>query len=384
MAIATPIDTARLRDEEFPLTRTWAYLNHASVGPFPQRTVRALDEINRAFTAPNVWEAENRGAQQEYVRTAIAGLAGAQPERVAITSSLAHGISIAAAGIQCSDGDEVIVPHSEYPSLALPFLAQEARGLRVRWVPKNADGRTDLNAIEAAINERTRAVALSHVEFADGFRNDLQTLGALCRAREVLLIVDATQSLGAVEIDVDGWGVHCIAAHGYKWVHAGFGIGLAVFSEEGIERIRPTHAGSQSICVDGFVPEQQLVWQPGARRYETGSQPYTLVAGLAASLTLIDEVGMPNILPHTLRLLDRLKRGVEERGYDVVSSWEPSERSQIVAISGGSREADERLNVTLTEAGVATALRPKGLRVAPSFYSDESDIDRLVDALPPR
>lgn len=379
-----PIDTATLREVEFPLTRTWAYLNHASVGPYPQRTIRALDEINRAFATPHVWEAGDRHAPQRYVREAIARIAGATPDRVAITASLAHGISIAAAGIDCREGDEVLIPQSEYPSLALPFLAQEYRGLRVRWAQRDAEGRTDLNAIEAAIGERTRAIALSHVEFADGYRNDLRALGALCRERGLLLIVDATQSLGAVEIDVDGWGVHCIAAHGYKWVHAGFGIGLAVFSAEGIERIRPTHAGSESICVDGFVPEQQLVWQAGAKRFETGSPPYTLVAGLAASLTLLEEVGVANILPHTLRLLERLKIGVEERGYRVVSSWEPDSRSQFVAITTGSRDADVRVHVALTEAGVATALRPKGIRVAPSFYTDTSDIDRLIDALPPR
>lgn len=382
--MTTTIDTATLRATEFPLTESWAYLNHASVGPFPQRTVRALDEINRAFTTPNVWEAASRGLGQDYVREQIGRISGAAPERVAISASLAHGISIAAAGLDCRPGDEVVIPHSEYPSLALPFLAQEYRGLKVRWAAKNAEGRTDLNAIEAAINERTRAVAISHVEFADGYRNDLQALGALCRQRGILLIVDATQSLGAVEIDVDGWGIHCLAAHGYKWVHAGFGIGLAVFSEEGIEAIRPTHAGSQSICTEGFVAEQQLVWQPGARRFETGGQPFTLVAGLAASLTLVSEVGVANVLPHSAALLDRMKAGVEERGYDVVSSWKPEERSQIAAITSGNRETDERLSVTLTEAGVVTALRPKGLRIAPTFYNDATDIDRLIDALPPR
>jgi len=301
-----------------------------------------------------------------------------------VTASLAHGISICAAGIACSPGDEVVIPHSEYPSLALPFLAQGHRGLNVRWAPKNEAGRTDLNAIEAAIGDRTVAVALSHVEFADGFRNDLQALAALCRARGIVLIVDATQSLGAVPIDIDGWGVHAIAIHGYKWVHSGFGIGLAIFSEEGIERIRPTHAGGQSVCVNPYVPEPELIWGPGATRFETGSPPFTLIAGMAASLTLVEEVGVERVLPHTLPLLDRLKVGVEERGYMVASSWEPSERSQIVAVTSGARETDERLHVTLTEAGVATALRTRGLRVAPSFYNNEEDIDRLIDALPPR
>lgn len=378
------IENAHLRREEFPLTATTAYLNHASIGPFPQRTISALDAMNRAFGEPHILERSGQLSALDGVRAAVARLCGAAPERVAFTGSLGHGISIAAAGLSAASGDEVIVPHAEYPSLALPFLAQEQRGLRVVWAPKNADGRTDLDAIAGRITTRTRAIALSHVEFADGFRNDLRALASLCRERDIVLVVDATQSLGAVPIDVDGWGVHAIAAHGYKWVHAGFGIGVLVLSEEGLERIRPTHAGSQSISGDAFVDEQTLVWKQSAGRFETGSQPFTLLAGLGASISLLEEVGTQRILPHALELLDAVKVGAEELGYTVASSWAPEERSQIIALTTGSREADERVQQALSDAGVATALRPKGVRIAPTFYNDMSDVARLLEALPRR
>lgn len=382
MTTETQIDTAALRASEFPMTDVWAYVNHASVGPLPQRTVRALDEINRLFSVPQLWEAGDRGGSLCDVREGIARLAGGVAERVAIVASAAHGISICATGIDWRDGDEVVIPHSEYPSLAIPFLALADRGVRVSWAAKSGDGRTDVNAIEAAITSRTRVIAISHVEFADGYRNDLQALGSLCREYGLLLIVDATQSLGVVPLDVDEWGVHAAVAHGYKWLHAGFGIGVAIFSAEGMERIRPTHGGSASVCDNPYVPEPCVTWHPTAQRFEPGGQPFTLVSGLRASLSLIDEVGHDRILPHVLVLTDRLVSGVRAKGYAITSSLDPAHRSSIVAITGGSADADLRAHVALSEAGVVTALRGRGIRVAPTFYNDASDIDRLIEALP--
>jgi cysteine desulfurase / selenocysteine lyase len=383
-ALSPRIDNVALRQQEFPLTERWAYLNHGSVGPLPTRTIRALDEINRGFAAPHLWEIDRGATPQCAVREGIGRLAGVAPERVAFVGSTGHGISICAAGIDWRSGDEVVIPHSEYPSLALPFLAQESSGVKVRWAKKNSEGRTDLNAIEAEMSERTRAVAISYVEYADGYRNDLAALAELCRVYDALLIVDTTQAMGAAPLDVDGWGVHAVVAHGYKWLHSGFGIGVAAFSAEGLERIRPTHAGGRSVCTNPYVDEPTLMWDASARRFETGEPPNTLIAGMAASLTLLDEVGPARILPHALSLIDELVDGVREKGYDIASTLDPEHRSQYVAITAGNDVADMRIHVALTEAGVITALRPKGLRVAPTFYNDSTDIQRLIDALPDR
>lgn len=378
----TPIDTSWIREQEFPLTQRWAYLNHGSVGPLPTRTIQALNAVNACFAEPHLWEISNRCAPQCAVRDTIARLAGVRPARVAFVGSTGHGISICAAGIDWQTGDEVVIPQSEYPSLALPFLAQAINGVSVRWAPKNAAGRTDLNAIEAEMSDRTRAVAISYVEYADGYRNDLSALAEFCRSRDVMLIVDATQAMGALPLMLDEWGVHAAVAHGYKWLHSGFGIAVAAFSEEGLERIRPTHAGGRSVCNNPYVAEPALMWDPTAQRFETGEPANTLIAGMAASLSLLDEVGVERILPHAQGLIDELVVGVRERGYEIASSLDPAHRSQYVAITAGSSDADLRLHVSLTEAGVITALRPKGLRVAPSFYNDTSDIHRLIDALP--
>ena len=103
---------------------------------------------------------------------------------------------------------------------------------------------------------------------------------------------------------------------------------------------------------------------------------------MRASLSLIEEVGHEHILPHALQLIDRLVDGVMAKGYMVASSLEPSHRSSIVAITGGSPDADLRAHVALSEAGAVTVTGSSGIRVAPSFYNDASDIERLIAALP--
>lgn len=378
----TMLDNAELRATEFPLSNEVAYFNHAAIAPFPQRTVAALDAANRGFAAPHRPPAAGAVDPVSSARAAVARIAGSAPERVAFVASLAHGISICAAGMAVAPGDEVIIPHAEYPSLALPFLAQQPRGLGVRWARRDSEGRTDLEHIQSLVSERTKAIALSHVEFADGWQNNLEALGEVARANGLLLIVDVTQSLASVPLRLDDWGVHAAVAHGYKWLHAGFGIGVAIFSEDGLARIQPTHAGGQSISSEGFVDEQTLVFHESARRFETGGQPATLISGLAASLTLIEEVGVDAIHAHALALIDQIAAGAAARGWTVVTSLADGDRSSIMAITSGDSAQDVAAQAALEAAGVITVLRPRGIRIAPTFYNNSDDVQRLLGALP--
>ncbi len=378
----TLLDNAELRVTEFPLSADVAYFNHAANAPYPQRTVAALDAANRAFAAPHRAPAADAVDPISSARAAVARIAGSAPERVAFVASLAHGISICAAGMAIEPGDEVIIPHAEYPSLALPFLAQQPRGLAVRWARRDSEGRTDLEHMQSLVTERTKAIALSHVEFADGWQNNLEALGEFAQSSGLLLIVDATQSLAAMPMRLDDWGVHAAVAHGYKWLHAGYGIGVAIFSEEGLARIQPTHAGGQSITSAGFVDEQTLVFHENARRFETGGLPFTLISGMAASLTLIEEIGVDAIHAHALALIDQIAAGAAERGWTVVTSLKDGDRSSILAITSGDHDQNVAAQVALEEAGVITVLRPRGIRIAPTFYNNMDDVDRLLAALP--
>ncbi|MGH9173574.1 MAG: aminotransferase class V-fold PLP-dependent enzyme, partial [Vicinamibacterales bacterium] len=330
MAQATDVRTFR---EEFPVSEEWSYLNHAAYGPFPTRTVRAVTGWAEGFANAPTFFGEHREKIPGETAGYVAGLAGTTAEMVAWVPSLADGMNLLAHGVDWREGDNVLIPVDEFPSVVYPFLNLRSRGVETRFVAKNDEGRTDLNLIEAAIDERTRAVAISHVEYMDGFRNDLLALGALCRSRDVELFVDVTQALGAQPIDLTETGVSAVAAHGYKWLMAGFGIGCVVFNVDAIERIRVTYAGRLSVKAGFEDADYRLDWRDGAARYQTGGLNQLGLTAMHASLSLVSRAGPEWTREHTLGLLDRLAEGVQQMGYAVASDLTREHRSQIMAFT---------------------------------------------------
>lgn len=381
--MAQVVDLAALRSE-FPIAEQWAYLNHAAVGPFPARTVAAVTEWAQKLAGGAVGLGPEREQIPAQAAALVAELAGGRPDMVAWVPSLADGMNLLAHGLDCQAGDNVIMPVEEFPSVVYPFLNLTTRGVELRQVEKNAEGRTDIARIEAAMDDRTRAVAISHVEYMDGFRNDLYELGALCRSRGVELFVDATQSLGAQPIDVEGSGVSAIVSHGYKWLMAGFGIGVVVFASDAVERTRVTYAGRLSVNSGFEETTYALNWRDGAARFQTGGLNAIGITGLRASLSLVTEAGPDRTAEHCSSLIDRLVEGVQGMGYDVVSDLDPRHRSQIVAFTSGDHTRDGELVAELERRNVSTTLRGKGVRVSPYFYNTNDDIDRLLEALEPR
>jgi cysteine desulfurase / selenocysteine lyase len=370
--------------EEFPMTADLSYLNHAAWGPFPARTVKAIEEYARGWASPGNFDSGFGEQVIADVRAGIAELAGGDPSMVAFTSSLAEGMNLLVNGIDWQPGENVVLPVEEFPSVVYPLLNLEYRGVRVKFVDKDDEGRTDIGKIEAAIDEKTRAVAISHVEYADGFRNDLHTLGALCKSRGVELFVDATQSLGAQTIDLENTGVTAISAHCYKWLMASFGIAPVVFAQGAIERIRPTYAGRNSVVSTWEDADFKLEFKPDAGRYQTGGMNIMGLTALRSSLTMVREVGPEESNAHTTGLIDRLVEGIGASGYQVVSSLDPKHRSQIVTISTGDLERDSQVVEELGARKVSVTMRPKGIRISPYFYNNNHDIDRLLEALPPQ
>jgi cysteine desulfurase/selenocysteine lyase len=381
VAQATDIQTFRA---EFPLTDRAAFLNHAAYGPFPTRTVAAVQQFAAQFADPTEFFASERADLPGETAALVAEMAGADAANVAFVPTLADGMSLLATGVDWREGDNVLIPVDEFPSLVYPFLNLAHRGVSVRFVPKNDAGRTDVALLEAAMDGRTRAVALSHVEYMDGFRNDLVELGTLCQARGIELFVDATQSLCAQPIDVNTCGVTAIAAHGYKWLMGSFGIGVVVFAPGAVERIRPTYAGRLSVDAGFEDHEYRLEWRSGAARYQTGGHNLLGLTAMRTSLTLIREAGPVWTAQHTLGLNDRLLAGVSEMGYTVASDMDPRHRSQIVAFSSGDPIRDGELVDELERAHVSVTLRGRGVRVSPYFYNTLADVERLLEALPPR
>ncbi|MEX2425986.1 MAG: aminotransferase class V-fold PLP-dependent enzyme [Thermomicrobiaceae bacterium] len=378
-----PLDTSSLR-QQFPITEEWNYVNHATHGPFPIATSTAISALAKAWYSPPDLDHSGNDKTTDSVRRMIAKMVNGKPENVAFTGSLAESMSLAASGMDWQAGDNCVIPEHEFPSVVYPFLNLERRGVSVRFAPKGADGFTSLDAIRATADDRTRAIVVSHVEFMNGFRNDLAALSQMAHEMGALLVVDATQSLGPSVVDVASTGVDVIAAHSYKWLMASYGVGVTYLSDRAIERIHPTYAGRLSVNLGFEDLGYELKLRDGAARYQTGGLNWITLSGLCASLELITTMEPSDIAAHTVGLTERLMDGVESKGYTVTSSRETEHRSAIVAFTTGSSEEDAALVSDLEQKKISVALRGLGVRVSPYFYNTDDEIDQLVEALPSR
>lgn len=368
---------------EFPVTESWAYLNHATHGPFSVRTAAAVQRVAHAFAVPPQIDGAAREAEIALARANVAALVGGDPQRVAFVGSLGDAMGLCAAGIDWRPGDNVVIPTEEFPSVVYAFLNLQSRGVEVRLIEKDDAGHTDLNRIAEAIDRRTRALIISHVEFMDGFRNDLTTIGRLCHERDVLSIVDATQSMGVLPIEVQDSGIDVVAAHGYKWLMASYGFGPIHFSERAIAQIRPVYVGRLSVNKGFEDLDYALDWREGALRYQTGGINWFGIAAFNASAELIRAVSPTITEQHTLRLTDHLLAAVRDLGYRVTSALGRGQRSAIISFTSGSRAADADIVAALAARRVAVSLRGRGIRVAPYFYNTTGDLDRLIEGLTP-
>jgi cysteine desulfurase / selenocysteine lyase len=368
-----------LRRTEFPVSQRLAYLDHAAVSPLPVRTAQLLDERIAALQDPSL----EQGHRERYAAEAqerLGRLLNVPPKQIALLTNLGEAMATVANGLDLRPGDEIVIPEKEFSSLVYPWLLQERRGAKVVWVPKPGAS-TDLDRIEAALTPRTRVVALSHVEFLNGYRHDMLALGALCRARDVLLAVDVTQSLGVLPVDVAAWGADVAAAHGYKWLMAFHGIAALSVSERAMEQIAPTVPGRSSVT-GGFASlEFALDWHPDARRYQSGGPNWTGAAAVARSLSLTEEIGIELAGRQARSVIDRVFDGLAGLPVAITSDPRPEHRSSIMAFTFGSRERDEAFQKQAKKQGVYAGLRNLGVRVAAHYWNSADDANRLLDVV---
>ena len=366
---------------EFPVTETYIYMNHAGVAPLsrPVRDAMAgfLEDatVNGAVNA-KLWE-----ETAETCRGAAAQLINAAPTEIAFMKNTTQGILIAANGVDWRAGDNVVTTAVEFPANVYPWWCLKERyGVQTRMVPERA-GRIHVEDIASAIDERTRVVTISHVEFASGFRNDIQALGEICREHDVWFVVDAIQSLGAIEVDVQSCNVDILAADGHKWLLAPEGAAIFYCADEKRERLINTNIGWASVVNPRDFLNYDLKQKPDATRFEEGSYNSVGLYGLKAAIELLLDIGISVIKARILELTAHLIAGLEAKGYRVVTPRANSERAGIV-IFESDRHTPTEIYESLYAENIITAERGSGVRVSPHFYNTISEIERLLEVLP--
>jgi selenocysteine lyase/cysteine desulfurase len=366
----------------FPVTERATYLNHAAISPLPQPTVEAVQRQLTDVSKNGSTNFRSWIEVKESARKLVAGLLGARAEQIAFMRNTSDGLSTIANGIDWRAGDNIVTFRNEFPSNIYPWLRiRDSYSVDVRMCEER-DGRIDLNELIGLIDSRTRLVAISQVQYASGFRADLERIARAARKRDALLVADVIQAMGVVPTDVEAELVDVAAGAAHKWLLAPEGVGILYLSDRARERIQPTLVGWISVPNPEDYSNYEQGWKDGALAWETGTGPSALMYGLKASLELLSQIGTERIAAHLEKLTDHLCERLSGRNYEIVSSRQRGEKSQIVCIRHlGSIDA-MGLYAHLKRQNIVTAPRGDRLRISPHLYNTAKDIDRLVDCLP--
>ena len=366
----------------FPITERFNYLNHAAVSPPPIPTIAAVESQLADVHQNGSVNFRSWLATKERTRELLAGLLGARPEQVAFMRNTSDALSTVANGLKWQAGDNVVTFRNEFPSNIYPWLRlHEAFGVEVRMAEER-EGRVDLDEMIGLIDPKTRLVAISYVQYASGFRADIERLGRAARAQDGLLVVDVIQALGVVPINVDAQLVDAAAGAGHKWLLTPEGVGFLYLSDRARERIEPTLVGWISVPNPDDYNNFSQGWNRGTLAWETGTAPMSLIHGLEQSLKLLSETGVQEISDYLTRLTDHLCERLVNSSYRTLSSRQSGEKSQIVCIQHTGNFDPLHLYGHLKDRGIITAPRGDRLRISPHLYNTPQEIDALVESLP--
>ena len=367
------IDWNAYRDR-FPAVRRWTYLNTAGGGAVSDAVAAAGRQYFDDFHQDGDTHWPDWRARTEAIRALTAATLNATPREIAFVPTASHGLNLLAQMLG-GPGAGVLTVAREFPSVTLPWINQ---GSPVTFVEPADDGAIDLDGAARAVTPETRHLVISHVQYRTGYRHDLAALRALCDDNRLTLIVDATQSAGAYPLDVARPRVDALVTSAYKWLGAGYGVAVLYLRDGLRATLAPPAVGWRSARVPYDMLYDRLDLTDDAEVHELGHPPIPGILALGASLGLLREIGIERIAARIGALTATLHERAGAAGLKIVSTADPAARSGITMIA---LDDAETVHAELLRRRVFVSRYGDRLRVSLHFYNDESDIDRLVDAL---
>jgi selenocysteine lyase/cysteine desulfurase len=363
--------------EQFPITKEYLFFDLANKCALPLFAARAIhDYVAKQQTFGGDKDEWFRTIEE--ARARMAQLLHAQPDEIAFTKNTSEGLNIAANGIPFKAGDNVIVNLSEHPNNIYCWLNLEQRGVEVRWAPAK-DGEVRVEDLATVVDGSTRAVAIAHVTYAPGNRNDLAAISEFCRARRILLVVDAVQAVGTLHVDAPALGADMLCTSGHKALFVPHGLGIFYCRRALIPDIRPMYVARSGMTGGASVEHEAqryvLRVSPTGKGYEIGNYNYLAITVLNESLKFLLRIGMPAIERRILDLSGYLTGKLEQGGFPVLSPREEARRSAIVCFKVTD---PARLHAWLMDRKVVTTCRRDSLRVSLGIYNTEEEIDAFV------
>lgn len=389
--------------KSFPGLRDKVFLDSACVSLIPKQASEGIQRfLDMAMYCPaedaSLHHLQMDALRREAVEEA-AKLLHAATRNIALVESTTHALNIAANSIPLSAGDNVLIADTEFLQVAIPWIKKrETGGIQVKPVANHDDGVLTARDFKRVMDSRTKVICVSSVQWSSGYRIDMQELGELCRRREIWLVVDAIQEMGALKIDLRGQYADFLFAGGHKWLNAPFGCGVMYLSDRVIEVLDPNAFGYLALeePEDGWgeyfrtmsiSPFRQYVFPKTAKRFEiAGTSNYPGAIGLGKSLKLINSLGMEHAEHQIRKLTDLLLDELGKTRAHLVSKREPGHRSGITVFRYYDRpEEDQALLAELLRQRIYLSIRYTanvgGIRVSTHFFNNEEDVLRMVHAL---
>lgn len=368
-----------MKHPEFPLTDELIYLNHAAVGPWPKRTGDAVikfAEQNTRYGSHFYLDWLNKESQ---LRSQLQMLLNApSADDIALVKNTSEALSFVAYGLSWQAGDNIVSSNEEFPSNRLPWQSLADQGVEFRQADLNSAD-TPEDALFALVDANTRLLTISSIQFASGLRMDLERIGAFCKQRGILFCIDAIQSLGAVQFDVQAYQVDFVMADGHKWMFGPEGLGVFYTTPEVRDKLKLTQYGWHMMKDTHNYENKPWEAHPTARRFECGSPNMLGIHAFSASLSLLLEIGMDCIEADVLARSDYLKNAIEQKKELVLLSDKQARLKSGIVTFKHRTVANEELYPHLQRNGVVCAPRGGGIRFSPHFYNTLEEIDRALE-----
>lgn len=371
-----PLDLAH----EFPVLSHMNFLNHAAVAPLPRRSADiihqfATEAMEQGSVAWPLWS-----GRVKLARTRAAQLLGAGEDEVAFVHNTTHGLLCVANSLPWRPGDNIVTAAGEFPANVHPWRNLAPLGVAVRTIAERPDRSFSPDDFAAAIDSRTRLIAISMVQYGTGCRMPVEALAEMCRSKNILLCLDAIQSLGAMPTRPDELGCDFLTADGHKWLLGPEGAGILYVKRDRLDMLGNAMTGwIGRVRPSDFADFDQPLLHAAAR-FEEGSHNAAGIGALGESIGLINELGIEEAWRCIEKLTAIIDEGARRLGFEIISPRAEGQRSGIIAITREGLDV-ESVSKALAERKIHVAARRGWLRLSPHFYNTAEQMDQFVSAL---
>lgn len=354
------------------------YFNHASTGPIPDFTVEAVKNYLAERSSKSIDNYEKILKTISETKELIAKFINSSPDRIAFLDNVSNSMNLIAQGLNWEKDDEIILFDIEFPANVYPFLNLQKKGVKIKIIPSK-NGRIEFEDIEKAITTKTKLLSISHVQFLTGYRADLENIGNLCKQNGIIFSVDAIQSVGVVNVDVQKMKIDFLSSGIQKWLLGLEGTTFIHISKELQERIEPKYVGWLSVKNPWNILDYNLELAETAQRFENGTINFAGIYSLNSNLKFFSSLGINEIEKSVIENSRLLIQLLEREQFQFL--FKPDMDNEVAGIVTIKTKNPEEVYKELKRRKIHISIREGYLRFSPHFYNTDEEIFKVVNNL---